>query len=98
MVSVELLLHKLLDILFYFIFVLFYYFNFILLFIEYIIIIISGACRRQSITCIMLRAYYYSYFFRTKFDALLLLHRLSQTHETGVKSCGLLRNGVLWLL
>ncbi len=36
----------------------------------------------------MLRAYYYSYFFRTKFDALLLLHRLSQTHETGVKSCG----------
>ncbi len=58
--------------------------------------LISGACQRQGFTIVLLHTYYYSSSGQN-FGSLLLLHRLSQTHERGVKSCGLLGNSVLYL-
>jgi len=59
-------------------------------------LIISGACQWQGFTIVLLHTYYYSSSGQN-FGSLLLLDRSSQTHERGVKSCGLLGKGVLYL-
>ncbi len=46
------------------------------------LLIISGACQRQGITIVILHTYYSSSSSSGQnFGSLLLLHRLSQTHE-----------------